>query len=69
MQQTFTCPQCGSEFPSQAALNDHVEKEHAAIKTRVPQEQDPGASTEYPSDDSMDDIGANTPEVPTPERN
>ena len=68
MQQTFTCPQCGQDFPSQAALNEHVGKEHGTIRTgRPPDEKNPGATTEFPSDDSMEDTGAKEPEVPAPE--
>jgi uncharacterized C2H2 Zn-finger protein len=48
MEQSFTCPQCGMEFPSQGALNEHVEKEHGAIRTRRPQVEEPAARTEFP---------------------
>jgi hypothetical protein len=68
MEQAFKCPQCGQEFPTQAALSVHVEKEHGVIRTDRPQEEDdPAAMTEFPSDDSLEQIGANELQVPTPD--
>ncbi len=43
MQQTFRCPECGAEFPTQQSLQDHVSREHMGTSTegRTPQEKCP----------------------------
>jgi hypothetical protein len=66
VQQSFTCPECSQEYPSQAALNDHMQTEHGTIQTDEPQErQDPAESTEFPSDESVEQ---EEPEPAVPER-
>jgi hypothetical protein len=79
MQQTFRCPECGQEFPSQGALSDHMAKEHSTIRTDQPEDKepdfgeeapageapDPAESEEFPAGDSLDD---EIPEPAVPER-
>jgi C2H2-type zinc finger protein len=79
MQETFRCPECGQEFPSQAALSDHMAKEHSTIRTDRPQDQepelgeenpvgeapDPAEGDEFPAGDALDD---EVPEPAVPER-
>ena len=80
MQETFRCPECGKEFPSQAALSDHMAKEHSTIRTDRPQDgqepelgeeaiagdtPDPAEGEEFPGGDSLDD---EVPEPAVPER-
>jgi C2H2-type zinc finger len=35
MQQTFRCPECGAEFPTQQSLQDHVSREHMGTSTQA----------------------------------
>lgn len=66
MQQTIRCPECGQEFPTQQAMQEHVNREHMGTMTEsgnasqaennaggISQQQCPGCGSEYPSDESM----------------
>jgi uncharacterized C2H2 Zn-finger protein len=57
MQQTFRCPECGAEFPTQQSLQDHVSREHMGTSTqgRTPQEKCPSCSMEFPSTESLEE--------------
>lgn len=55
MQQTFRCPECGAEFPSQLSLEEHVSREHMGIRTRAPQEICPSCSLEFPSAQTLEE--------------
>jgi uncharacterized C2H2 Zn-finger protein len=53
MEQTFRCPECGAEFPTQHALEAHVAKEHMGTQTKEPQEHCPACSMEFPTAESL----------------
>jgi uncharacterized Zn-finger protein len=55
MQQSFRCPECGAEFPTQHALEAHVSAEHMGTQSKAPQEQCPACSSEFPSADSLEE--------------
>jgi uncharacterized C2H2 Zn-finger protein len=59
MQQTFRCPECGAEFPTQAAMEEHVSREHMGTSTmKEPAEQArkcPACSMEFPTADSLEE--------------
>jgi hypothetical protein len=67
MQQSYKCPQCTAEFPTQQALNEHVEKEHMGVKLDPPEQKDPAKSPEFPGDDTVEKSGGYEPEVPKPD--
>jgi uncharacterized C2H2 Zn-finger protein len=53
MQQTFRCPECGAEFPTQHALEAHVSSEHMGTQTKAPTESCPACSMEFPTAESL----------------
>jgi C2H2-type zinc finger len=53
MQQTFRCPECGAEFPTQQALEEHVTREHMGTQTQVPPQNCPACSVEFPTAGSL----------------
>ena len=55
MQQTFRCPECGAEFPTQHALEEHVSNEHMGTQSRTPQERFPACSMEFPTAESLEE--------------
>jgi uncharacterized C2H2 Zn-finger protein len=67
MQQTQTvrCPECGREFPTQQALQEHVNRDHMGTMTDrgglespsagEPQEECPSCSTEFPSGEALEE--------------
>ncbi|TMC00570.1 MAG: hypothetical protein E6J42_00470 [Chloroflexi bacterium] len=55
MQQTFRCPACGAQFPTQLALEEHVSREHQGTQLPPSQAKDPASSREFPSDESIEE--------------
>lgn len=55
MQQTFRCPECGAEFPTQKALEEHVSNEHMGTQSQAPQERCPACSMEFPTAESLEE--------------
>jgi uncharacterized C2H2 Zn-finger protein len=62
MQPVYRCPECGREFPTQEALNEHVNREHVTVKTGSEaedtaggerQEECPACSVEFPTAESL----------------
>jgi uncharacterized C2H2 Zn-finger protein len=65
MQQTVRCPDCGREFPTQQALQEHINRDHmgtmtdtadtAAPESRggASQQECPSCSAEFPSLESV----------------
>jgi hypothetical protein len=68
LQQNYKCPKCSAEFPSQHALNQHLESEHMDAELQPPEQEDPAASAEFPGDETVEKSGGYEPEVPVPER-
>jgi len=58
MERTFRCPECGAEFPTQAAMEQHVSREHMGPSTmKEPPEQArkcPSCSMEFPTAESLE---------------
>jgi uncharacterized C2H2 Zn-finger protein len=68
MQENVRCPECGKEFPTQQALEEHVNREHMGTVTTggekgegiegtgpgTGQEQCPACSGEFPSAESLE---------------
>jgi uncharacterized C2H2 Zn-finger protein len=55
-QQTFRCPECGAEFPTQHALEEHVSNEHMGTQSQTPQEEScPSCSMEFPTTESLEE--------------
>jgi len=59
MERTFRCPECGAEFPSQGAMEEHVSREHMGPSTmNAPAEQArkcPSCSMEFPTTESLEE--------------
>ena len=63
MPQAILCPECGQEFPTVQAMQEHVNREHMGTMTESAElegtlgGQDqaacPACGSEYPSDESM----------------
>ena len=53
MQQSFRCPECGAELPTQHALEEHVSREHMGTQTQETQQGCPACSMEFPTADSL----------------
>lgn len=61
IQQTIRCPECGQEFPTQQAMQEHVNRDHMGTMTGElegtpegsSQAECPACGSEYPSDESM----------------
>jgi hypothetical protein len=45
-----------------------VQKEHMGTELEPPEQSEPGASPEFPSDEALERSGAYEPHVPVPER-
>lgn len=54
-EQEFCWPECGTEFPTQRSLEEHVMREHQRVQVRPPEEEDPAATREFPSDSSIEE--------------
>ena len=66
MQQTVRCPDCGREFPTQQALQEHINRDHmgtmtergaqpAEDSTLTSSQECPSCSTEFPSTASLNE--------------
>lgn len=54
-EQQFRCPECGAEFPTQRSLEEHIVRDHQGVQVKPPDEKDPAASTEFPSDRTIEE--------------
>ena len=52
-EQQFRCPECGAEFPTQGAMEEHFTRDHHGVEVKPREEEDPAATTEFPSDRSI----------------
>ena len=54
-EQQFRCPECGAEFPTQGAMEEHFARDHQGVEVKPPEQDDPAATTEFPSDRTIEE--------------